>query len=59
MFNLIDERQMAKRLCLKPRTLRKYHALKVIPFIKFGRRVLYDPVEVLAVMVKFKQGVAQ
>jgi len=50
---------MAERLCLKPRTLRKYRALKVISFIKFGRRVLYDPVEVLAVMMKFKQRVAQ
>jgi excisionase family DNA binding protein len=44
--HLIDIAELEKRTTIKQATLRKYVAQRKIPFVKIGRLVRFDPVEI-------------
>lgn len=53
---LKDEPTMADRLKVSQQTLQRMRAAGVVPCVKLGRRVLYQPCEVLAALTTQKKG---
>jgi hypothetical protein len=51
--------QMAKMLGVSPRTLSNWTAMKVIPFRKIQRVILFDPAEVKEALDRFETKVDQ
>jgi hypothetical protein len=49
---LVDARGLAEALCPDPRsrpcvrTVRRWQEMRLIPFLKVGKKVLFDPVQV-------------
>jgi excisionase family DNA binding protein len=44
--HLIDIAELERRTAIKQATLRKYVAQRKIPFVKIGRLVRFDPIEI-------------
>jgi hypothetical protein len=51
----VREPEMAKELSVSQRTLREWRAMRVIPFFKIKRVVMYDPERVRAAIQKFER----
>ena len=54
MQNLISTKEAAAMLGVSPLTLEVWKARKYIPFIRLGRRTLYDPRDLAAWVEKNK-----
>lgn len=52
---LVEEEELLKTVRIKSRRLKDYRDRKVIPFIKTGRSVLYDPVAVEAALKRLER----
>ena len=52
----IDEKQLLARLPVSRRTLGNWKAKGLLPFIKIGRRCLYDWASVQAALLRRQQG---
>jgi hypothetical protein len=50
---LVREPELGKQLSVPTRTLRKWRQDRIIPFLKVGAVVLYDPAMVRAALDKF------
>ncbi len=50
---LVREPEMGKQLSVPTRTLRKWRQDRIIPYLKVGAVVLYDPVMVRAALDSF------
>ena len=48
MENLLNNQQAAEFLNISPHSLRGYVSRKMVPFIKIGRRTLFDPADLRA-----------
>jgi excisionase family DNA binding protein len=48
MEQLLNNQQAAELLNISPHSLRGYVSRKMIPFIKIGRRTLFDPADLRA-----------
>jgi hypothetical protein len=55
MKKLLREFEQAKLLNVSPRTLRDYRSKKLVPFIKLGGLILFDPERVEAALKKFER----
>jgi hypothetical protein len=52
---LVEEEDLLKVVRIKSRRLKDYRDRKVIPFIKTGRSVLYDPDAVVAALKRLER----
>jgi excisionase family DNA binding protein len=48
MEQLLNNQQAAEFLNISPHSLRGYVSRKMVPFIKIGRRTLFDPADLRA-----------
>jgi len=55
MSEILRQKELAEKLCVSERLIRKWQEQRVIPFIKVGRTVLYDTAKVLAALEKFER----
>jgi excisionase family DNA binding protein len=56
MINYLRPKELAERLSISPRQLRQWQHDKVIPFIKVGKTVLFDPAKVSVALDRFERG---
>jgi hypothetical protein len=49
------EAEMAKTLCVSQRTLREWRAMRLVPFFKINRLVVYDPERVREALERFER----
>lgn len=52
---LLEEKELLEIVRIKRRRLKDYRDRRVIPFIKTGRSVLYDPEAVVAALKKLER----
>jgi hypothetical protein len=52
---LVREPEMGKQLSVPTRTLRKWRENRIIPFLKVGAIVLYDPQKVMEALRQFER----
>jgi excisionase family DNA binding protein len=55
MINYLRPKELAERLSISPRQLRQWQHDKVIPFLKIGRTVLFDPTKVATALERFER----
>jgi hypothetical protein len=55
MTQLLEEKELLEIVRIKSRRLKDYRERRVIPFIKTGRSVLYDPEAVIAALKKLER----
>lgn len=54
-FNYLRPAELAQRLSISPRQLRQWQHDKVIPYLKVGRTILFDPDKVAAALERFER----
>jgi excisionase family DNA binding protein len=55
MINYLRPKELAERLSVSPRQLRQWQHDKVIPFLKIGGVVLFDPAKVATALERFER----
>jgi len=55
MKTLLREKSLAEKIGVSPRTLRAWRVLRIIPFIKVRKVILFDEADVLAALGKFER----
>jgi hypothetical protein len=55
----LNEIEMAEQLNVTPRTLRKWRYLRIVPFIKIGYIIRYDPEAVLKALKQYERKPAE
>jgi excisionase family DNA binding protein len=55
---LVREQQMADRLNIKQRLLRKWREQRIVPFVKVGRTILFDENKVLDALKGYERHAA-
>jgi DNA-binding transcriptional MerR regulator len=54
-MKFVREPEMAKALSVSQRTLREWRSIRLIPFLKINRVVMYDPERVRAAIQRFER----
>ena len=54
-MSLLEEKELLEIVRIKKRRLKDYRDRRVIPFIKTGRSILYDPEAVVAALKKLER----
>jgi hypothetical protein len=57
MQSKLREKEMAGRLGVSERTLRSWRAVRIVPFIKIRKVILFDPDAVEAALRRFERKV--
>jgi len=52
MQTLLTEKELAQRLACSPRTLMNWRTQRLIPFVKLGQTIRYNPDAVIEVLEK-------
>jgi hypothetical protein len=55
---LVEEEELLKVVQVKSRRLKDFRDRDLIPFIKTGRSILYDPEKVIAALERFERKAA-
>jgi excisionase family DNA binding protein len=54
-LNYLRPGELSQKLSVSPRQLRQWQQDKVIPYLKIGRTVLFDPEKVRAALARFER----